>query len=194
MIFCGSGATGPVHKLVQNVTSDREKPPPIVFVGPFEHHSNLLPWRDAGSKVYILSQLCKFSLYSRKVNVGMLQLLQQMIYIPQTSDGEMDIAFLEERLKEAKEENQNRTLIGSFSVASNVTGIVSDDIAITILMHKYGGLAFWDYSAAAPHIQIVMNPVVLNGNEEGLAKKDALFFSGHKFIGGPQTPGRKIIG
>lgn len=99
--------------------------------------------------------------------------------------------YLEKKLKEETAEGiKDRLLIGSFSIASNITGIPTDDVAVTILMHKYGGLAFWDYSAAAPHVQIVMNPVVTSQSEEGLAKKDALYFSGHKFVGGPQTPGK----
>ena len=52
VIFCGSGATGAVHKLVQALASDVNKPKPVVFSGPFEHHSNLLPWRDIGAKVF----------------------------------------------------------------------------------------------------------------------------------------------
>jgi len=112
----------------------------------------------------------------------------QMVYVPETEDGEFDMKYLETKLKEEKAEGiKNRLLIGSFSVASNITGIVVDDIAITILMHKYGGLAFWDYAAGAPHLEMKMNPVVTTPGVEGLAKKDAMFFSGHKFT--PQTPG-----
>jgi len=113
-----------------------------------------------------------------------------MIYIPETSDGAFDIKYLENKLRDVTAAGvNNRPLIGSFSIASNITGIPTDDVAVTVLMHKYGGLAFWDYSAAAPHIQIVMNPIVTNQSEEGMAKKDAIYFSGHKFVGGPQTPG-----
>ncbi len=113
-----------------------------------------------------------------------------MFYIPETSEGTFDMKYLEEKLKEVKSENvKDRLTIGTFSIASNITGIPTDDVAVTILMHKYGGLAFWDYSAAAPHVQIIMNPLVTNQSDEGMAKKDALYFSGHKFVGGPQTPG-----
>lgn len=80
-------------------------------------------------------------------------------------------------------------LIGAFSAASNVTGIVSDDVALTILMHKYGGLAFFDYAAGAPHLKVNMNPKLEDPSLEKLAQKDAIYFSGHKFIGGPQTTG-----
>lgn len=50
VIFVGSGATGAVHKLIHGlgITSSN---PPIVFAGPFEHHSNLLPWKEISAKV-----------------------------------------------------------------------------------------------------------------------------------------------
>lgn len=50
VIFCGSGATSAVHKLLHSITYPKSRKL-IVFVGPFEHHSNLLPWREAASKV-----------------------------------------------------------------------------------------------------------------------------------------------
>lgn len=104
----------------------------------------------------------------------------------------LDIEILDKILKDLDTKNvfQNRMVIGAFSAASNVTGALTDDVAITVLMHKYGGFAFWDYSAAAPHVTIEMNPDT--GEDEELnkaAKKDAIFFSGHKFTGGPQTTG-----
>jgi selenocysteine lyase/cysteine desulfurase len=74
--------------------------------------------------------------------------------------------------------------IGSFSAASNVTGIVSDTYAIARLLHEHGALSFWDFAAAGPYVDIYLNPP-----DEPLAYKDAVFLSPHKFIGGPGTPG-----
>ena len=65
--------------------------------------------------------------------------------------------------------------------ASNVTGIILDIDKISCLLHKYGFLSFWVYSTAAPHLTIDMNP-----SSNDLAYKDAIFFSGHKFLGGKQ--------
>jgi selenocysteine lyase/cysteine desulfurase len=73
--------------------------------------------------------------------------------------------------------------IGSFSAASNVTGIVSDTAAISTLLHEHGALSFWDFAAAAPYVDIEM------GAPGDPAAKDAIFLSPHKFIGGPSTPG-----
>jgi len=70
------------------------------------------------------------------------------VNIPERSDGLFDLEYLEEKLKETVAKGlEGRDLIGAFSVTSNVTGIATNDIAITVLMHKYNGLAFWDYSA-----------------------------------------------
>jgi selenocysteine lyase/cysteine desulfurase len=109
-----------------------------------------------------------------------------MIRIAETKEGFLDLVDLENQLR--YHQNYGRQMIGCFSVASNVTGIVIDDVACTILLHQYQALAFWDYNIAAPCITIDMNPFV-PGVEENSANKDAIYFSGHKFIGGVQTPG-----
>jgi selenocysteine lyase/cysteine desulfurase len=76
--------------------------------------------------------------------------------------------------------------IGSFSAASNVTGIVSDTCLISDLLHRYGALSFWDYAAAGPYTEIQMQPACELHPQAG---KDAIFLSPHKFVGGPGTPG-----
>ena len=68
--------------------------------------------------------------------------------------------------------NERYLLIGCFSAASNITGLLNDDLTITALLHQYGALAFWDYATAAPHTHIDVNPSVL-GDVDGLCKKDA---------------------
>lgn len=59
---------------------------------------------------------------------------------------------------------------------------------MTALLHRHGALSFWDYAAAGPHCHIDMNPHV-EGFEDHLVAKDAVFVSPHKFPGGPSTPG-----
>ncbi|XP_063888776.1 uncharacterized protein LOC135115748 isoform X2 [Scylla paramamosain] len=156
VVFVGSGATGALHKLIHGLALDS---PPVVVVGPFAHHSSLLPWRELGAKV---------------------------IRIQETADGTLDIQHLEETL--AQHQGGSRQMIGCFAAASNVTGTVVDDITVTQLLHRFGALAFWDYATAAPYIPLRMNPTV-PGDSLGHAHKDAMFFSMHKFVGGVQTPG-----
>ena len=51
-------------------------------------------------------------------------------------------------------------VIGCFSAASNVTGVMNDDLAVTALVRSHGGLAFWDYATVAPYTHVNMNPRV----------------------------------
>lgn len=134
--------------------------PPVVFVDTFTHHSVLLPWREIKAEI---------------------------VRVSETADGVLDMSVLEAKLKEYARE-RSRQLIGCFTAASNITGILTDDVAVTALLHRYGALAFWDYASAAPYVQVDMNPVVPS-IEQGLAYKDAIFISPHKFVGGPDTPG-----
>ena len=161
VIFAGSGCTGAIHKLIHSLYLEKLEEKPLVFNSGQEHHSNLLPWREAGCEVVSMTEL---------------------------PTGHINIEDLERKLSELRKLSKQRMIIGLFSAASNVSGILNDDLTLTALMHKYGGLAFWDYATAAPYVNIDMNPNV-EGDETGLCAKDAVYFSMHKFVGGPQTPG-----
>lgn len=172
VIFAGSGATGAIDKLIGilNVRipadldrhwkfSDQipEEQRPVVFIGPYEHHSNELSWRES---------ICK------------------VVTIHEDADGHVDLQHLQQELIRYA----NRSLkIGSFSAASNVTGILTDTNTVSQVLHENGALAFWDYAAAAPYVEIDMHP------ENALHRKDAIVLSPHKFIGGPGTPGVLVI-
>ena len=171
VIFSGSGSTGAIDTMVRvlgiripDSLDDRyrlsERIPaedrPVVFIGPFEHHSNELPWRES---------------------------IADVVVIPETPDGHVDL----EALEAALQAHASRALkIGSFSAASNVTGITTDTAAVSSLLHRHGALSFWDVAAAAPYVGISMGPV---REDDPLSYKDAIFVSPHKLIGGPGTPG-----
>lgn len=172
VIFCGSGATGAINKLIDilnlrvphdldaryELTSHiPEAERPVVFIGPFEHHSNELPWRES---------------------------IADVVVIHEDADGHVDLAHLEQELVRYA---ARPLKIGSFSAASNVTGIATDTRAISTLLHRHGALSFWDYAAAGPYVKIEMR------EDAELAFKDAVFISPHKFIGGPQTPGVLVV-
>jgi len=178
VLFVGSGSTGAIDRLVHVLglrlpeqLDERYDlaaciPPaerPVVFIGPYEHHSNELPWRES---------------------------IADVVEIPEDADGRIDLARLEAELVA----HADRPLrIGSFSAASNVTGILSDTRAISVLLHRHGALSFWDFAAAAPYVEIEMAPrrPAPDGStkEAELDTKDAVFISPHKLIGGPGTPG-----
>jgi len=168
LLFCGSGATAAVNKLVgllglrvpepleREYELSRAVPVerrPVVFVGPYEHHSNELPWVESIAEV---------------VEIGL------------DKGGTIDLVDLTERLAQFRERPLK---IGSFSAASNVTGLLSDVPAIARILHRAGALAFFDYAAAAPYVPIDMHP------RDSDDRVDALFLSPHKFIGGPEASG-----
>ncbi|HVN12533.1 MAG TPA: aminotransferase class V-fold PLP-dependent enzyme, partial [Kineosporiaceae bacterium] len=103
--------------------------------------------------------------------------------IPADADGHIDLHALERELTRYA----HRPLrIGSFSAASNVTGIITDTDAVTRILHAQGALAFWDFAAAGPYVEVRMTP---GPGRDPAARKDAVFLSPHKFIGGPGSPG-----
>ncbi|TKJ25096.1 MAG: aminotransferase [Promethearchaeota archaeon Loki_b31] len=130
---------------------DRLKP--VVFIGPYEHHSNDIMWREA---------------------------IAEVVTIQLTSDGYIDLKDLESQVSDAK--YKKRLKIGSFSAASNVTGLKSPVYEIARIMHKYGGLVCFDFAASAPYVKINMN----NDSDTFF---DAIFISPHKFVGGPGSSG-----
>ena len=175
VIFCGSGATGAIDKLIgimnlrlpadlddryhllQHIPMSER---PVVFVGPYEHHSNEVPWRES---------------------------IADVVTIHEDADGHIDLQQLESELVRFADRPLK---IGSFSAASNVTGIISNTHAIADLLHRHGALSFWDFAAAAPYVDIDMRP---ESAEYPLAHKDAVFISPHKFVGGPGTPGVLVV-
>jgi selenocysteine lyase/cysteine desulfurase len=92
------------------------------------------------------------------------------------------------KLKQALKQYEHRELkIGSFSACSNVTGIQTPYNEMAGIMHEHGGHCFIDFAASAPYVNIDMNP------EDPMTKLDAIFFSPHKFLGGPGTSGVLIF-
>jgi selenocysteine lyase/cysteine desulfurase len=93
-----------------------------------------------------------------------------------------------EELKHQLELHKDRSFkIGSFTACSNVTGIQNPVHKLARIMHEYGGVIFVDFAASAPYVDINMHP------EEELEKLDAIFFSPHKFLGGPGSSGVMIF-
>ncbi|MGH1543018.1 MAG: aminotransferase class V-fold PLP-dependent enzyme [Arenicella sp.] len=166
IIFCGSGATAAIDKIIgllglrstntsdQAETSVFDEQRPVIFIGAYEHHSNELPWRETIAKV---------------------------IAIPLLDNGSLDLDYLKTQLQ-AHEHSPLK--IGSFSAASNVTGMKTDIKTVAKLLHRYGALALADYAAAAPYMAIDMQGD--EGEDNGL---DGVFISPHKFVGGPGTCG-----
>lgn len=158
VIFTGSGATAGLNRLVNLFGVARmaaEGKQPVVLIGPYEHHSNILPWRESGAEV---------------------------IEIPEADTGGPCPTSLAANLARLK----GRPLIGAFSAASNVTGILTDVTAVTRVLKAAGATVIWDYAGGAPYLPIDLCPA-----PDALI--DAVVLSPHKFVGGPQASGILIV-
>lgn len=161
LLPCGTGSTGAIKKFQELLglyipPKTRQRYDinptnlPVVLVGPYEHHSNEISFREG---------LCK------------------VVRITLDKDDNIDLDLLEKQLQKY----QHRELIASFSVASNVTGVLSDYKSIYALVKKYGGTLCLDAAAASPYINIDCNYY------------DALFLSPHKLLGGVGSCGLLVI-
>ena len=183
IIPIGSGATGALKKLQEIIgvylppaTQDRItqsinaagypnrqtwekilKNRPVVFIGPYEHHTNELMWREA---------------------------FVEVVVVKLDKTGMIDLADFSNKIAAPK--YNNRIKLASFSAGSNITGTRTQVYAIAQICHRHDAWVFFDFAAVAPYIKIDMNK-----DEE--AYFDAIFFSPHKFLGGPGTSGILIF-
>ena len=186
VVCCGNGSTGAIHKLQEilgvavppatlrdlvgrlaatvgeaaaaTLAADLRAQGPVVFVGPYEHHSNEVTWREG---------LCT------------------VVEVDLDSEGQVCLSDLADRLADPKW--RGRRLVGSFSAASNVTGVVAPVHEIARVLHAHGALALFDYAAAGPYVAIDMTP------DDPDARLDAIFLSPHKFLGGPGSAGLLVF-
>ncbi|KAI9913277.1 hypothetical protein PsorP6_006254 [Peronosclerospora sorghi] len=165
VIFAGQGCTSAINKLVTALGITRGR----------RHHR-------ASKRPVVFT--CPFSHHSNLLPWRESPCADE-IQIPESERGGLDLNVLERQLQR----HQHRPLkIGSFAAASNLTGMLIDVDKVSKLLHKYGALACWDYATCAPYVDIDMNP-----KNDPKAYKDAVFFSGHKFVGGPGSPGVLIV-
>jgi selenocysteine lyase/cysteine desulfurase len=143
VLFVGAGATAAVNKLVgllgiripeplerefglsRHIPAARR---PVVLVGPYEHHSNELPW---------------------------LESVADVVEVELSPEGGVDLGDLERKLRLWA---ARPLKIGAFSAASNVNGVLTDVPAIARILHRGGAYAVFDYAAAAPYVPIDMHP------------------------------------
>ncbi|MCI2400600.1 aminotransferase class V-fold PLP-dependent enzyme [Aliiroseovarius subalbicans] len=151
VIFAGSGATAGLNRLVHLLGVEGARKP-VVFIGPYEHHSNILPWRESRAEV---------------------------IEIPEGPDGGPDLAVLEAALVAHADADLK---IGSFSAASNVTGVVTDPAPVLAVLKAHDAVSVWDYAGGGPYLPINM-----------ATGMDAIVVSPHKFPGGPGASGVFVV-
>jgi selenocysteine lyase/cysteine desulfurase len=130
---------------------------PVVFIGPYEHHSNILMWKEG---------------------------IAELVEIGLKEDGTIDLDDLKNKLSD--ERYKDRFKIGSFSAASNVTGIITPVYEVAKILHENNAYACFDFAASAPYVEI-------NMNKSRTEYFDAVYLSPHKFVGGPGSSGILVI-
>ncbi len=170
----GAGSTGAVNRLIQvmgmripsqledRYSLSRHVPKsdrPVVFRSRMEHHSNDITWRET---------------------------IAETVYVPFDAHGRASAEHLDALLSQYAD---RPNLIGTFSAASNVTGVRNDVHALARVLHRHGAWAFFDFAAAGPYVDIDMHPAGADGTPDEAAALDAVFLSVHKFLGGPRSPG-----
>ena len=183
IISVGSGATGALVKLQQilgiyippvtksrlyeiianvrpedtQLLQDIQNQQTVVFISPYEHHSNELLWRESFSETVVVKM---------------------------DSSGKLDLANLDKQL--SNPQYSNRPRIASISAGSNITGLKSQTYEIAAICHQNNVPILFDFAALAPYVD-------LNMNYNADSYFDAIFFSPHKFIGGPGSSGILIF-
>jgi selenocysteine lyase/cysteine desulfurase len=106
--------------------------------------------------------------------------MADVVMIPPAGSLLVDLDALRKVLKDYAD---RKFKIGAFTACSNVTGIITPYHEMAKIMHENQGLCFVDFAASAPYVEIDMHPV------DPLEKLDAIYFSPHKFLGGPGSSG-----
>lgn len=168
LISSNSGMTGVVNKFQR-----------ILGLKVHERYHHMVQLPEAERPVVFVSHMEHHS-----NQTSWLETLADVEVIRPDQEGRMDLAHLEELLHRFR---HRKTKIAAITSCSNVTGILTPYHEAAEIMHRHGGLCFVDFAASAPYIDINMRP-----ENEG-QHLDALYFSPHKFLGGPGATGILIF-
>jgi selenocysteine lyase/cysteine desulfurase len=170
LIFCGSGMTSAVNKLQRLLglrVAERWMDYSLYGRSP-EINEALRP------VVFVTS------MEHHSNHVSWHETIAKVEVIGQTADGNVDLEHFERLLLNYK---SYKNKIAAITACSNVTGIQTPYHEMARMIHAHGGLCFVDFASSAPYVQMDMHP------DQADSCLDAIYFSMHKFLGGPGTPG-----
>jgi len=171
LVFCGSGMTAAVNKL-QRIMGLR-------LPERFMDYVTCLQLDESARPLVLVTHMEHHSNH-----ISWLETIATVEIIRPDEDGNVDLQHLRELLKRF---SHRKNKIAAVTACSNVTGIGTPVHEIAAIMHENGGLCFVDFACSAPYVNIDMHP------GQPLADLDAIYFSFHKFLGGPGTPGVLIF-
>lgn len=194
LIFAGSGMTGAVNKLqrllglriperiMDYVKEGRLPSPEEISNRKVSIHQLFSQYLDVDPQLKPVIFVSQMEHHSNQTS--WLETIADVEIIPNDESGNICLQRFE-KLLELYKGRQNK--IAAITGCSNVTGIRTPYHKVAKLIHRYNGLCFVDFACSAPYVAIDMHP-----GEPG-ADLDAIFFSPHKFLGGPGTPGVLIF-
>src|SRR5579862_415472 len=171
LIFCGSGMTSAVNKL-QRILGLRLPERAQEYTGKIQIDEENRP-------LVLISHMEHHSNHT-----SWLETIATVEIIRSGDDGNVDFSHLQELLNRYRHRKHK---IAAITACSNVTGIETPYHAVAEIMHAHGGHCFVDFTCSAPYVKMDMHP------GDGTDDLDAIYFSMHKFLGGPGTPGVLIF-
>jgi selenocysteine lyase/cysteine desulfurase len=142
-------------------------------------HNNLPCLKDIEKPVVFLTHMEHHS-----NQTSWYETLTDVVVIPPGNGLLVDPDILRQEIEKYED---RKFKIGSFTACSNVTGISTPYYELAKIMHEHGGICLIDFAASAPYVDINMHP------EDPMKKLDAIFFSPHKFLGGPGSSGVMVF-
>jgi selenocysteine lyase/cysteine desulfurase len=179
LIFTGSGMTSAIAKL-QRLLGLKVPEQAINFCT--YAHGNYSSCKDIPNDKRPVVFLTHTEHHSN--HTSWFETLAEVVVLEPSSDLTVNPETLRKEIVKYKD---RPLLIGSFSACSNVTGYFPPYYELAKIMHEHNGYCFVDFAASAPYVDIDMHPV------EKHCQLDAIFFSPHKFLGGPGSAGVLIF-
>jgi selenocysteine lyase/cysteine desulfurase len=174
LLFTGTGTTGAINKL-QKILGLKFADQLNRFASFAKLHKDVSVYPAPEKPVVFITRMEHHSNH-----ISWEETNADVVLVDQNTQGNIDTGHLHKLLIQYK----NRKLkIGAFTACSNVTGILTPIETLAQLMHQYDGYCFIDFAAAAPYIPINMHP------KDPKHRLDAIYFSPHKFLGGPGSSG-----
>lgn len=168
MISSNSGMTGVINKFQR-----------ILGLKVYEKHREFIKISEEDRPIVFITHMEHHS-----NQTSWLETLADVEIISPDKNGYVDLNSFAELLEKYK---NRKTKYAAVTSCSNVTGIITPYFEIAEMIHEVGGYCFVDFACSAPYIDIDMHP---KKKEQYL---DAIFFSPHKFLGGPGTAGVLIF-
>ncbi|SRR6056297_1950796 len=164
LLSCGSGMTGVINKFQR-----------ILGWKIHERYRSNIDIEESQRPVVFITHMEHHS-----NQTSWLETIAKVIVVPPDAEGRVSAKAFEECVAEYA---SRPFKIAAITSCSNVTGLMTPYTEIAQIMHRFDGYCFVDFACSGPYVNIDMHPNIPGGDI------DAIYFSPHKFLGGPGSTG-----